>query len=432
MASENKQRERLAIFGGKAVRQSKFPVWPIIGQEEIDAVIDVLKSCRLSTFAASKQFFLGGKKIREFEKLFAEYHGMKYAIAVNSATAGLHCAIASCGIGPGDEVITTPYTFTATATSILHANAIPVFADVDEKTFCINPAEIKEKITPRTKAIIPVHLLGNAAEMDEIMEIAQKYNLKVIEDCAQSPGTKYKGRLVGTIGDIGVFSFQETKNLATGEGGMIVTNNDGFAYGCRLVRNHGEAVEGTERTYFSNILGWNYRMTELEAAVGIEQLKKLDKMNAERKKLGDYLTGKIREIGGISPPFVRDYVDYIPHVYGMFYDKDAIRVDKSIFIKAVNAEGIPLSGGYPHPLYMNRPFQEKSAYGKGCPFNCKNYDGSVDYTKGSCPVAEDLCYNSAIWLPMVRPPATFEDMDNIVAAIKKVIDNADKLKNMKE
>jgi perosamine synthetase len=267
--------QTLALLGGKPVRTEPFPDYPVIGAEEKLAVMEVLDSGRLSTFSASRQGFLGGQKIQAFEAAFAEYHGTAHAIAVNSATSGLHAAVAACEIGPGDEVIVPPYTFTATATAVLHHNAIPVFADIDPVTFCLDAARVEAAVTPRTKAIIPVHLLGHPADMDAIMAVAQRHGLKVIEDCAQAPGARYKGRLVGTMGDCGVFSFQETKNMATGEGGMVITNDDAIAERARMVRNHGEAVvAGEARRYLTSTIGWNYRMTEIEAAIGLVQLGK--------------------------------------------------------------------------------------------------------------------------------------------------------------
>jgi len=426
-------KQELAILGGEPVRKKPFPEWPIIGESEINAVVNVLKSGKLSTFAASSgKLFFGGEKIREFEKRFAEYHGIKHAIAVNSATAGLHCALAACGVGPGVEVIVPSYTFTATATSVLHHNGVPVFADVDKKTYCIDPEDIRKKITSNTKVIVPVHLLGHPAEMDEIMKIAKNYNLKVIEDCAQSPGAKYKEKLVGTIGNLGVFSFQETKNMMTGEGGMIITDDDALAHKCRMIRNHGEAiVEGQKREYLSNIVGWNYRMTEMEAAIGIEQLKKLDYLNNERRRLAEFLSRELSKIEGIEIPYVDKKVHHVYHVYGMLYDEKVLGVKKDVFMKAINAEGIPLSGGYPRPLYLNPVFLQKIAYGDaGCPFTCPYYKGKIAYSKGDCPVAEDLCENKAIWLFAARPPATVDDMQDIVDAFKKVVSNRDELKKI--
>ena len=430
-----KNKEKLAILGGEPVRKKPFPPYPIIGEEEIAAVNDVLKSGHLSSFAASKGTeFLGGRKVREFEKKFAEYHGVDYAIAVNSATAGLHISLAAAGIGPGDEVIVPPYTFTSTATSVLMHNAIPVFVDIDPRTYCLDPAKIEDAITSSTKAIIPVHLSGHPAEMDSIMRIADEHGLTLIEDCAPSPGAKYKGKLVGTIGDLAVFSFQETKNIMTGEGGMVITNDPLLAERCRMVRNHGEAViEGKSRTYISNIIGWNYRMTELEAAIGIEQLKKLDKFNEIRIKNSKFLSKELSKIEGVNIPYEAPDIFHVYHVYSMTYDEKEVGISREIFVNALNAEGIPFGTGYPHPLYENPLFKELIAYGdKGCPFTCKFYKGNANYESGICPVAEDLCYNRALWLFNIRPPATLEDMQDVVDAFMKIIENIEQLQELYE
>jgi perosamine synthetase len=417
---------KLALLGGKPIRTKPFPAYPVIGDEEKRAVMEVLDSGQRSTFSASRQGFLGGRKIQAFEAAFAEYHGVHHAVAVNSATSGLHAAVAACEAGPGDEVIVPPYTFTATATAVLHHNAIPVFADVDPVTFCMDPAQLEKAITPRTKAVIPVHLLGHPADMDAILAIARRHGLKVIEDCAQAPGARYKGRLVGTMGDCGVFSFQETKNMATGEGGMVITNDPELAERARMIRNHGEAVvAGEPRKYLSSTIGWNYRMTEIEAAIGMVQLKKLDSLNGARHELAAYLLDALSAHAGLTYPREAPFIDHVYHVFGMRYDDSAIGVPRDRFIEALIAEGIPMSPGYPRPLYHNPLFQDRLAYGKqGCPFTCHLYGGTVSYAKGLCPVAEDLCARSALWTFVVRPPATIRDMKDIVAAFEKVLENS--------
>lgn len=415
---------KLALKGGEPVRKEPFPSYPNINKEEINAVNEVLKSKELSTFHSS---FYGGKKVREFEEDFAKYHNIKYAIASNSGTAALHIAIAAAGIGPGDEVITTPYTFTATATSILMHNAIPIFVDIDQNTLCIDPEEIRKKITPKTKAITIVHLLGNVADMDEITKIAKEHNLIIIEDCAQAPGAKYKGRLVGTIGDLGTFSFQETKNIMTGEGGITITNDQELAKKCQLIRNHGEDCSREEmRKYISNTLGWNYRMTEMEAALGIVQLKKLDKFNEIRKHNAQFLNKEFENIKGISPILIEDGAEPVYHLYGLTFNENKVGIPRDLFIKALKAEGIEVSPGCSHPLYMNPLFLNKTAYGKGCPFICKFYNKEIEYQKGLCPKTEEAC-KSAIWLNQIRPPATLEDMQDIIKAFKKIIENKNEL-----
>lgn len=417
--------KKLALFGGEKVRTEPFPPYPVIGEKEKNAVLEVLNSGKLSSFiAAPGKHFLGGEKIKEFEKLCNEYHGTKYSVAFNSATAALHAAVVACGIQPKEEVITTPYTFTSTATSILMHNAIPVFADIEPKTFNIDPEEIKKKISDQTRAIIVVHLFGNPANMDEIMKIAQEHDLKVIEDCAQSPGAKYKGKYVGTIGDCGILSFTENKNITSGEGGMLMTNDGEIAEIARLVRNHGEAImaEQGQRTYNTTILGWNYRMTEVDAAIGIEQFKKMDSfLNGERIKLANYLTEKLRNIDGLETPVIRDGNKHVYYLYALKYDKSKIGVHGAKFVEALNAEGIPFGAGYIKPLYYS------SIYHKNKPFVYQHYKGNASYEPGLCPVAEDFYFNRLILTPVVRPPATLEDMDDIVTAIEKIIENKDEL-----
>lgn len=411
---------KLAISGGPKTRNKPFPNYPIIGDEEKKSVLKVLDSGRLSTFiAAPGQYFLGGEKIKEFEGLFNSYHNTEYAIAFNSATAALHAAVVACGVQPGEEVITTSYTFTSTATSILMNNSIPVFADIDY-SFNINPDEIRKKISNLTKAIIVVHLFGHPCDMDPIMKIAKEFNLKVIEDCAQSPGSMYKGRYVGTIGDCGIFSFTENKNITSGEGGMLITNNPEIADISRLVRNHGEAIiSGQSRSYNSTILGWNYRMTEVDAAIGIEQFKKMDSfLNHERIKLCEYLNKNLK-IDGLKTP--ENYNKNVYYLYPILYDKNKIGIKREVFIKALNAEGIPFGAGYIKPLYFS------SIYHNNKPFIYKYYKGFSSYEPGLCPVAEDCHFNSLIATQVARPTATFEDMDDIINAIEKIITNKDEL-----
>jgi perosamine synthetase len=421
-----KTTPKLALLGGEPVRKKPIPYHAIIEEEEIHAVNEVLQNKKLSGFYLN---FLGGEKVRQFEEAFANYHGIKNAISVNSGTAALHVALAALNIGPGDEVIVPAYTFTATASSVLMANAVPVFCDIDAKSYNINPSEIEKLITPSTKAIIAVHLLGNPAEMDAIMSIAKKHNLKVVEDCAQAPGAMYKNKLVGTIGHVGCFSFVETKNMVTGEGGMIITDDEKTAERCRLIRNHGESwMQGKPRPYLSNILGYNFRMTEIEAAIGIEQLKKLDRFNKARNEYTLGIANSLKKYKGLLLPHIEPYVKAVSHVLCLQYNQDVFGIPREKFIQAVNAEGISVSVGYPHPLYLNPLFKEKIVYGEnGCPYTCKHYKGKVDYREGICPIAEEIC-KKAIWIRDARLPATVEDMKGIVKIFEKVIKNIDELK----
>jgi len=415
---------KLALFGGSKIREKPFPKHPQITSMEKEAVLEVLNSGNISTFAASPgEHFLGGKKIREFENNFANYLGIKFAVTFNSASSALHAAVAALGVKPEEEVIVPPYTFTSTATSVLMHNAIPVFSDVKNDTFCLDPQHLEEVSSDLTQAITPVHLFGHPCDMDEILKFAKKNDLKVIEDCAQAPGAEYKGKKVGTMGDCGIFSFQESKNMMTGEGGMLVTNNEDIANAARMVRNHGEMILPSlkERTYRSEILGWGYRMTEMEAALGIVQLSKLDEMNSQRIELADYLTTKINEINGLNHT-KNDFVKHVYYAYGIHYDEKKIGIPRGKFCEALNAEGIPMWGGYVKPLYLNPLYLERRAYA------FKHYKGKAVYQKGICPVAESLYENELIVTMICRPPAVKEDMDDIVNAIKKIIENKDELK----
>lgn len=409
----------LALLGGTPVRTHPFPRHPIVADEEKKAVLDVLERGELSTFiAAPGRYFLGGTKIREFERRFSEYHDVTYAVAFNSATAALHAAVVAVGVEPGHEVIATPYSFTSSATCALMHNAIPVFADVEGDIFCLDPRAVERAVSPLTRAVIPVHLFGHPADMDGMMDVARRHKLKVIEDCAQSPGARYKGRLAGTIADCGIFSFTENKNVTTGEGGMLITNDEGIAEAARMVRNHGEMiVEGQKvRTYSSSMLGWNYRLTEMEAALGIVQFGRLDALNAERQRLADYLTEKLSGIPGLTPPVIRPGCSHVFYIYALKYDEARTGIPRATFVTALAAEGIPFGAGYVPPLYLTPLYHENR------PWAFTHYTGSAKYDKGLCPVTEGLYERDLIQTQIARPPATPEDMNDVVNAIHKVLD----------
>ena len=362
--------EKLAILGGKKARQRPFISKAIINEEEKKRVLDVLKSGILSGFVAKAgDSFLGGKQVRELELLVKDYFKCEYAVSVNSATAGLHMALGACNIGPGDEVIVPPYTMSASATSILMLNAIPVFADIEEETFCIDPKQIRKAITPRTKAIVVVHLFGHPAKMTEIMKIAKEKDLYVIEDCAQAPGATYNGKSVGTIGDIGVFSLNQHKTITCGEGGFALTNNKELALRMQLIRNHGEVIVGDMGLKeIGDMIGYNYRMTELEAAVSIGQFKRLDFLNKHRIELAEYLTRKLSKFKGLILPKKEKYCKNVFFTYPIRFQEKIVGISGSIFVKALNAEGIPFGAGYVRPIYLEPMYQKKIGHGnKGCP-----------------------------------------------------------------
>lgn len=422
--------QKLALLGGTPIRTRKYAPHITTGEEEKKAVLKVLERGILSEFeGTNNEYFLGGEQVKLLEEEWAEKFGVKYAVSFNSATSALYAAVGACEVGPGDEVIITPYTMSATAAAILVYNAIPVFSDVEFEHYNLDPDVLESKITPRTKAIFVVHIFGHPADMTPIMNIANKYRIKVIEDAAQSPSALYNGKLTGTIGNIGVYSLNCNKVIQCGEGGIAVTDSEELAEKLRLIRNHAEAViaSGRKTKSLINMIGWNYRMTEIEAAIAREQLKKLDTFNEARLKLVNYLNDKLKDIDGISIPKVRGNSTHVYYRYAIKIDVDRIGVKAPLFVKALNAEGMDFYVSYMKPLYLQPLYQNQIGYGdKGCPFKCPFYQGQINYQRGICPNVEML-ENIVISTEIVRPPQTTKEMNEIAAAIKKVIDNKDEL-----
>lgn len=419
----------LAIRGGTPVNTRPFPVTNTIGEEEKRAVVAVLDSGVLSSFRADPGAdFLGGPKVLELERDWARSVGAKHAVTFNSLTSGLFAAVGAIGLEPGDEVIVSPYTMAASATCVVAYGGIPVFADIDPETLCLDPMSIEARVTPRTKAIIVVHILGHPADMDTVMHIARAHDLKVIEDAAQSPGGKARGRWVGTVGHIGGFSLNYHKTIHSGEGGVMVTDDDKLAERLRLIRNHGEVcVAGRGVTRIENTWGGNTRMTEMEAAVGVEQLKKLGALTEHRVKLAQALDKQL-DIPGLTP--LRRLVPGDRHVYYMYairYDADVVGVPRDAFVKAVNAEGVELRQGYVRPIYWEPMFQERIAFGRsGWPWTA--HPGPVDYSRGLCPVTERMHTDELLFGKYARWPLTEEHVDLVVEALRKVAANAGELR----
>jgi dTDP-4-amino-4,6-dideoxygalactose transaminase len=305
-----------------------------------------------------------------------------------------------------------------------------VFVDISQENFCLDPQEVRKAISPKTKAILVVHLMGNAADMTAILNIAREHNLVVVEDCAQAMGTTYRGKYVGTIGDLGVFSFQEPKHISTGEGGIVITNNPKYARGCRLIRNHGESIPDDSTTIedLVNIVGCNFRMTELTAAIGIEQLKKLPENNRVRNENARFLARELSVFEGIEIPKAVYNEENIVHILTILYHSSRVGVSREMFVKALKAEGIPVGIGYARIMPDNPLFLKKIAYGKNqCPFSCPYYGRNIEYNN-PYPVARDLINNKQISFHIIKRPNNLDDMKDIVKAFEKIYSNIEQLK----
>ncbi len=345
-----------------------FEFKPYVGEEEVKLVAEAIRSCKLTAYS--------GRFTREFERRLSEYLGIDYVLATSSGTAALHVALKSIGIGPGDEVLVPAYTFVATAASVVHSNAVPVFVDIDRETLCIDPKSVEASITDRTKAILVVHVGGNAADMDEIMRIANRYCLYVVEDCAQAFGTEYRGRKVGTIGHVGAFSFYATKNITTAEGGAVVTRDKSLYDRARLLINHGET-----RKYYSDVIGYNYRMSEVHAAIGVAQLSKINEIIRRKEAFIRALTDELSELVReevVFLPKVRPYVRPVWSVYPILLNTEVLNVSRDKVLHSLRERGLLIAiNAYHTPLYKMKAFQNLLGHGRGCPWLCSYYGNTV-------------------------------------------------------
>jgi perosamine synthetase len=411
--------DQLAILGGKPVFDQPWPHYNSLGQEEIERVVAVVKSGCLSDFYGSwGGQFLGGPMVRAFEAAWCERYGVKYAVSVNSATSGLYAAMGAIGVGPGDEVIVPPYTMSATAMAPLIYGGIPVFADIEPETFCLNPEAVRQAITPRTKAILAVNLFGHPARLAELLEIAQSHRLKLVEDNAQAPLAQEHGRYSGTVGHIGVFSLNYHKHIHTGEGGICVTNDESLALRLQMIRNHAEDIaEPAGVADLTNLVGFNFRLTELSAAVGLEQLKKVGAHVAQREQLAQRLTQGVADLPGLTPPLVRPGCRHVYYVWAMRFDAAQVGTSRELFSRALTAEGVPHGVGYVAPLYWLPIFQKRIAIGaQGYPFSLSQ----VQYPRGLCPVTEAMHEQELVLFENCMYTITPSQRDLLVEAIRKV------------
>jgi len=357
---------------------------PLLGREEQEAIKEVLKSGVLTQ----------GEKVKLFEKEFAKYIGVKHAVAVSNGTAALDTALKALKIGSTDEVVTPAFSFIASSNCILYQGAKPIFADINARTFNIDPSEVLNKITAKTKAIICAHLFGQPADMNELKKTAEKHKIALIEDAAQAHGAEYRGQKVGGIGTIGCFSFYATKNMTTGEGGMITTNDSELARRARLLRDHGQAEK-----YRHVILGYNYRMPEVCAAIGLVQLRKLEVFNKKRRKNAETLTKRIQKIRGLIPPRVNKGVKHVFYQYVVRVEND-FPIGRDNLAKHLKKMSVDVAVHYPIPIYKQPLYRE------------------LGYGKTTCPMAEDAC-KRVLSLP-VHPAVSEKDIKYIIGILEKV------------
>ena len=390
---------RLAISGGHPIRNKPFARWPVFDERERAALTEVLESGVWGGYSP---------KVKEFEETFAEFHEMRYGVTAANGTVTLEAALTASGVGAGDEVIVPPISFIATATAVLRIGAVPVFADIDDATCNLDPVRIEEAITPRTRAIIPVHFAGQPADLDAIMEIAQRHDLRVIEDCAHAHGAGWRGRKVGSFGDFGSFSFQASKNMTAGEGGILVTNDETLAEQARSLCNHGRQSGGG--WFEHTLLGTNYRLTGWQAAVLLAQLTRLPEQLERRAANAKLLTQQLQQCDIVTTPIIDERVTcHSNYLYLIRLNLESYPgLSKEIFVRALAAEGIPCREGYPYPLYRNKVFDTHIS------------------RRGECPAAEKMCADT-FWVSHELLLAQPDDLSDVTSAILKLRDGITEL-----
>jgi dTDP-4-amino-4,6-dideoxygalactose transaminase len=396
-----KMANMLAILGGKPVRSKPFPAWPIFGKAEEERLLATLRSGMWGK--------LDGPEVAEFENRFAAMHGCKHGIGVVNGTVSLRIALMAAGICAEDEVIVPPYTFVSTASAVIEANAVPVFADIEPDTFNIDPKAIKAAITPRTRAIIPVHFAGQAVDMDAINVIAREHNLTVIEDAAHAHGASFNNRPAGSVGHMGSFSFQSSKNLTSGEGGIITTNDDALAEKCRSIHNCGRVTGGI--WYEHHVIAGNYRLGEFQGALLNCQIERLEEQTKTRDANGQYLASRLANIPGIySQRRTRECTRHAYHLFMLRLDAAKFGAPRDAVLRALEAEGIPCSAGYGFSL-PDQPLFRNKAFGSYLPNTSKTF--------ARCPVSDLIC-RQCIWLEQNLFLGTRKDMDDIAEAFEKI------------
>lgn len=420
---------KLALLGGDPVRSEPFTHYNPIGEEEKARVAAVMDSGILSEFIATPgEYFLGGPEVLELEELSREMMGAAFAVSMNSATSALYAAIGAAGVGPGDEVIVTPYTMSASATAALAWGAIPVFADIDPETFCLDPAAVEALVSERTRAIMAVDLFGHPADFAALKRIAREHDLIIIEDAAQAPWASLDGAKAGTLGDIGVLSLNRHKHIHCGEGGIALTDDPELARRLQLIRNHAEVVIGPDEI-LTNMIGQNYRMTEVHAAIAIEQLKKLPALVARRQEQAEQITGALAGHPLLSPPVVREGAVHAYYVYATrFQAGENPEISRDVLARALSAEGLPTSARYVTPLYKLPVYQQRIGMGdQGWPFSLAPH---VDYSQCDCPVVERMEGQEICILGNVHGALSDSEMADFLAILEKVGEQAGELQGV--